>query len=101
MRFYTEQHRFYCGVDLHARTMYLCILDADGQVVYDQNLPGYFLLNRGRSAARTRASAARMIAGSSSGHSASAMVKCSFMNLTDPWLASTRSDRSTALRKTL
>src|SRR6516162_5079880 len=39
MRFYTQQHRFYCGVDLHARTMYLCILDADGQVVFDKNLP--------------------------------------------------------------
>jgi transposase len=39
MRFYTEQHRFYCGVDLHARTMYLCILDADGHVVFDKNLP--------------------------------------------------------------
>jgi len=39
MRFYTQQHRFYCGVDLHARTMYLCILDALGQVVFDRNLP--------------------------------------------------------------
>ena len=27
MRFYTGQHRYYCGIDLHARTMYLCILD--------------------------------------------------------------------------
>jgi hypothetical protein len=39
MRFYTAQHRFYCGVDLHARTMYLCILDHAGQVVFDKNLP--------------------------------------------------------------
>src|ERR1700741_1980490 len=38
MRFYTQQHRFSCGVDLHARTMYLCILDEAGQVVYDKNL---------------------------------------------------------------
>jgi hypothetical protein len=30
MRFYTHEHRFYCGVDLHARTMYLCILDRRG-----------------------------------------------------------------------
>jgi hypothetical protein len=29
MRFYTGQHRFYCGVDLHARTMCLCILDRE------------------------------------------------------------------------
>ena len=26
MRFYTQQHPFYCGIDLHARTMYVCIL---------------------------------------------------------------------------
>jgi len=26
MRFYTGQHQHYCGVDLHARTMYLCTL---------------------------------------------------------------------------
>ena len=26
MRFYTTQHPFYCGIDLHARTMYVCIL---------------------------------------------------------------------------
>jgi hypothetical protein len=26
MRFYTEKHRFYCGIDLHARTMYLLLL---------------------------------------------------------------------------
>jgi len=38
MRFYTGQHRFYCGIDLHARTMHVCILDHDGHVVYDQNL---------------------------------------------------------------
>ncbi len=46
MRFYDQPHRFYCGVDLHARTMYLCILDNAGQVVYDKNLaadPGAFL----------------------------------------------------------
>src|SRR5262245_29732408 len=39
MRFYTQPRRFYCGVHLHARTMYLCILDDQGRVVYDQNLP--------------------------------------------------------------
>jgi hypothetical protein len=27
MRFYNQQHRFCCGVDLHARTIYLCILN--------------------------------------------------------------------------
>ena len=38
IRFYNRQHRFHCGVDLHARTMYLCILDANGQVVFAKNL---------------------------------------------------------------
>jgi transposase len=38
MRFYNQHHRFYCGVDLHARTMYLCILDDAGHVVFDKNL---------------------------------------------------------------
>ena len=33
MRFYQQQHRFYCGVDLHARTMYLCILDQAGKTL--------------------------------------------------------------------
>ena len=39
MRFYTGQHRYYCGIDLHTRTMYVCILDAAGQVLVHQNLP--------------------------------------------------------------
>lgn len=39
MRFYDRQHRYYAGLDLHARTMHLCVLDAQGAVVYDANLP--------------------------------------------------------------
>jgi len=39
MRYYTQQHRFYAGGDLHARTLYLHVLDADGRTVFDQNLP--------------------------------------------------------------
>jgi len=38
MRFYTGQHRYYCGIDLHARTMYLCILDQQGGVVLHRNM---------------------------------------------------------------
>jgi len=26
MRFYTKQHPFYCGIDLQARPMYVCVL---------------------------------------------------------------------------
>ena len=39
MRFYTQPHRCYCGIDLHARSMPVCILDQAGQVVFDRNLP--------------------------------------------------------------
>jgi transposase len=39
MRFYNVQHPFYCGIDLHARTMHLCILDQAGNAVFDKNLP--------------------------------------------------------------
>jgi hypothetical protein len=38
MRFYTRQHRHYCGIDLHARTMYLCVLDASGGVLLHKNV---------------------------------------------------------------
>src|SRR5262249_36867688 len=39
MRFYNQPHRFYCGVDLHARTMSLDILDQAGHVVLAVTLP--------------------------------------------------------------
>ncbi len=39
MRFYTQQHQFYCGIDLHARTMYLCILNQDGEILLHRNMP--------------------------------------------------------------
>ena len=39
MRFYTQQHQFYCGIDLHARTMYLCIMNRDGEILVHRNMP--------------------------------------------------------------
>jgi len=38
MRFYNQSHRFYCGVDLHARTLALCILDAAGATVLQKTI---------------------------------------------------------------
>ena len=38
MRFYTKQHPFYCGIDLHARTMYVCILDQAGETRVHRNM---------------------------------------------------------------
>ena len=40
MRFYTENHQYYCGIDLHARSMYACILDhSDGEKVVHRQIP--------------------------------------------------------------
>ena len=38
MQFYTKQHKFYCGIDLHARKMYACILDSKGNVLVHRNI---------------------------------------------------------------
>jgi hypothetical protein len=37
MRFSTTQYPLYCGLDLHARTMYVCILDQRGEVLGHRN----------------------------------------------------------------
>ena len=39
MRFYEQSHQYYCGVDLHARAMYLCVQDDRGTVLFHKNLP--------------------------------------------------------------
>jgi hypothetical protein len=35
---YNRQHRFYCGVDLHARSMYVHVLDHKGKTRFDEHL---------------------------------------------------------------
>ena len=39
MRFFNQQHKYYCGIDLHTKTIYVCIMDQAGQIVLHQNLP--------------------------------------------------------------
>ena len=39
LRFYNRQHAFYCGVDLHAKTMHVCIVNQAGQTLVHKNLP--------------------------------------------------------------
>ena len=39
MNFYTQHHKHYCGIDLHARAMYVCILDQHGTKLVHKNLP--------------------------------------------------------------
>ena len=38
MRFYNKQHLYYCGIDLHARKMYVCILDQKGKNRVHKNI---------------------------------------------------------------
>lgn len=39
MIFYTKQHQYYCGIDLHTKNMYICIIDIEGEVCFHKNLP--------------------------------------------------------------
>jgi len=36
---YNQPHKFYCGVDLHARTMFTHVLDHKGKTVFEKDLP--------------------------------------------------------------
>jgi transposase len=38
MRFYTKQHKSYCGIDLHARRMDVCVLHQDGDRVLPRHM---------------------------------------------------------------
>ncbi len=38
MKFYNRQHQYYCGIDLHARKMYVCILDQKGKAMVHENI---------------------------------------------------------------
>jgi predicted NBD/HSP70 family sugar kinase len=42
MKFYTEHHKYYCGVDLHARNLYVCIIDPKGEIVKCRKLSSRF-----------------------------------------------------------
>ena len=37
-RFYDGQNQFYCGVDLHTRRMYWCVLDRNGNKRLHRNV---------------------------------------------------------------
>ena len=38
MRFYSQVHPFTCGIDLHARSVYVRVLDQAGTVIVHRNL---------------------------------------------------------------
>jgi len=40
MNFYNNTHPYYSGIDLHARTLYVCIIDQLGEVcVHKESTP--------------------------------------------------------------
>ncbi len=41
MKFYITQHQYYCGIDLHTKTMYVCILNQAGETLLHQNIPSH------------------------------------------------------------
>ncbi len=38
MRFYTQAHQHYCGIDLHAKSMYVCVVNHQGDMLLHQNI---------------------------------------------------------------
>jgi hypothetical protein len=38
MIFFTDQHQNYYGIDLHARPMYLCVQNSEGEIVLHRNM---------------------------------------------------------------
>ena len=39
MNFYNNMHPYYCGIDLHARILYVCILDQEGNTCLHKEIP--------------------------------------------------------------
>lgn len=39
MNFYNNLHPYYCGIDLHARVLYVCIIDQEGQTCVHKEIP--------------------------------------------------------------
>ena len=38
MRFYTTAHPHYCGIDLHAKQMYVCVINQAGETLFHANM---------------------------------------------------------------
>ena len=39
MNFYNTIHPYYCGIDLHARSLYVCIIGQDGNTYVHKEIP--------------------------------------------------------------
>jgi predicted NBD/HSP70 family sugar kinase len=38
MNFYNNTHPYYCGIDLHARLLYVCIIDEHGEILVHKKI---------------------------------------------------------------
>ena len=38
MTYYKRIHQFYIGIDLHARSMYICVVNNRGETVFHKNM---------------------------------------------------------------
>lgn len=38
MRFYSTTHQHYCGIDLHAKTLYVCVINQAGETLLHRNM---------------------------------------------------------------
>ncbi|GAB4381535.1 MAG: hypothetical protein Kow0042_32050 [Calditrichia bacterium] len=44
MESYPIQAKYYCGVDMHSRTSYLCVLNKTGDILLKRNIPNNFAI---------------------------------------------------------
>jgi transposase len=42
MRFAKVESKYYCGIDLHSRSMYISVMDKEGEVLFHRNMPNDF-----------------------------------------------------------
>ncbi len=41
MNFYNNTHPYYCGIDLHARSLYVCIIDQTGNTCLHKDISAH------------------------------------------------------------
>ncbi len=42
MRFAKVESKYYCGIDLHSRSMYISVMDKEGEILFHRNMPNDF-----------------------------------------------------------
>ena len=42
MRYVQINAEYYCGIDLHSRTMYVCVMDRQGNILFHRNMKNNF-----------------------------------------------------------